>query len=213
MRVDWVIVALNLACSRLRDSGGKSFSNKKCEKSAGAPKRAWQDINTSQNCSCSSTRKQNWYILSSLLLFFFHPLYFISHSIKTGFIIAPFRSENASAECGYNEVDKGRVIVVPGSIGYSLDLAHHTAPIVVKGFSMLVIVLWWIEVPNLIDYLSLIRYIVCIAFFARASSELYLPPFLLCWLCWFWRLCWFLCWFSENCRHQFRFSVRWCHKW
>ena len=35
----------------------------------------------------------------------------------------------------------GRAIVVPGSIGYSLDLAHHTAPIVVKGFSMLVIVL------------------------------------------------------------------------
>ena len=25
-----------LACSRLRDSGGKSFSNKKCEKRAGA---------------------------------------------------------------------------------------------------------------------------------------------------------------------------------
>ena len=26
----------NVACSRLRDSGGKSFSNKKCEKRAGA---------------------------------------------------------------------------------------------------------------------------------------------------------------------------------
>ena len=30
--VDW----LNLACSRLRDGGGKSFSNTKCEKRAGA---------------------------------------------------------------------------------------------------------------------------------------------------------------------------------
>ena len=29
-------VCERLACSRLRDSGGKSFSNKKCEKRAGA---------------------------------------------------------------------------------------------------------------------------------------------------------------------------------
>ena len=28
-----------IACSRLRDSGGKSFSNKKCEKRAGAGER------------------------------------------------------------------------------------------------------------------------------------------------------------------------------
>ena len=34
-----VIVLLVVACSRLRDGGGKSFSNKKCEKRAGAEER------------------------------------------------------------------------------------------------------------------------------------------------------------------------------
>ena len=34
----WVVYSY-LACSRLRDGGGKSFSNKKCEKRAGAGER------------------------------------------------------------------------------------------------------------------------------------------------------------------------------
>ena len=37
--VQYVIAYLALACSRLRDGGGKSFSNKKCEKRAGAGER------------------------------------------------------------------------------------------------------------------------------------------------------------------------------
>ena len=32
-------VSTTLACSRLRDGGGKSFSNKKCEKRAGVGER------------------------------------------------------------------------------------------------------------------------------------------------------------------------------
>ena len=32
-------ISLHVACSRLRDGGGKSFSNKKCEKRAGAGER------------------------------------------------------------------------------------------------------------------------------------------------------------------------------
>ena len=33
------VAPTTLACSRLRDGGGKSFSNKKCEKRAGAGER------------------------------------------------------------------------------------------------------------------------------------------------------------------------------
>ena len=37
-------VDLHLACSRLRDGGGKSFSNKKCEKRAGAGESQIVDV-------------------------------------------------------------------------------------------------------------------------------------------------------------------------
>ena len=71
--------------------------------------------------------------------------------------------------------------------------------------------------PIKMYYLLLIRYIVCIAFSARASSWLYQPPSFLRWFCWFWRLCclsWFSCrWVGVNYRHQFTFCVRWYPKW
>ena len=37
--INWCEAGVPLACSRLRDSGGKSFSNKKGEKRAGAGER------------------------------------------------------------------------------------------------------------------------------------------------------------------------------
>ena len=37
--INWFEAGVPLACSRLRDGGGKSFSNKKCEKRAGAGER------------------------------------------------------------------------------------------------------------------------------------------------------------------------------
>ena len=37
--INWCEAGVALACSRLRDGGGKSFSNKKCEKRAGAGER------------------------------------------------------------------------------------------------------------------------------------------------------------------------------
>ena len=37
--INWCEAGVPLACFRLRDGGGKSFSNKKCEKRAGAGER------------------------------------------------------------------------------------------------------------------------------------------------------------------------------
>ena len=42
--INWCEAGVALACSRLRDGGGKSFSNKKCEKRAGAGERQLSPI-------------------------------------------------------------------------------------------------------------------------------------------------------------------------
>ena len=72
--INWCEAGVALACSRLRDGGGKSFSNKKCEKRAGAGERQLSPIFPAATApfpkSCAS-----YFALLVLIRWF--PLYYL----------------------------------------------------------------------------------------------------------------------------------------
>ena len=62
-----VMILSMLACSRLRDGGGKSFSNKKCEKRAGvSPFLAWGDFHARSRFARSAILEEKWGTTRSL---------------------------------------------------------------------------------------------------------------------------------------------------